>query len=63
MQKNDLKNKEVYFFVLKKKKKLREQSGKEKSQLGKIGQEMEKAEKNPSERTAGDDERDKGVTL
>lgn len=49
MQKNDLKNKEIYFFVLKKKKKKEsEQSGKEKSQLGKIGQEMEKAEKNPS---------------
>ena len=63
MQKNDLKNEEISFFVLRKKNWESEGSGKGKNQLGKVGEEREEAEKNPSKRTAGNCSRGKGVTF
>ena len=60
MQKNDLKNRDLFICSEKKKKKIRSQNKVEK---GKTGQEMGKADKNPSKRIAGDDARGKRVTL
>lgn len=61
MQKNDLKNEEIWVFVLRKKIRSQKEVEKGKNQLGKGGEEREEAEKNPSKRTAGDCSRGKGL--